>query len=260
MQPDGKIVVAGDAFVPGNPNDVGDALVARYNSDGSIDTSFGDAGQRVIDIAVGTDLARNLVLQPNGAIVIAGDPFGSDPDDRTGVARFDANGNLDSSFGTGGKVILSSRIGRGLALQPDGKLLLVGPSSVLATSQFAMTRLNADGTTDTGFGSAGVVFTSVSNATIGAGDIAQAVALHPDGRIYVAGVAGSLNRNFGLARYSSNGTLDTSFSTDGVLTVDFDGQTDSAESVAVLSNGKIVLSGVATPTSNDGYGVIRVNP
>jgi uncharacterized delta-60 repeat protein len=260
VQPDGKIVVAGDAFVPGNPNDVGDALVARYNSDGSIDTSFGDAGQRVIDITVGTDLARNLVLQPNGAIVIAGDPFGSDPDDRTGVARFDANGNLDSSFGAAGKVILSSRIGRGLALQPDGKLLLVGPSSVLATSQFAMTRLNADGTIDTGFGSAGLVSTSVSNATIGAGDIAQAVALHPDGRIYVAGVAGSLNRNFGLARYSSNGTLDTSFSTDGVLTVDFDGQTDSAESVAVLSNGKIVLSGVATPTSNDGYGVIRVNP
>ena len=86
------------------------------------------------------------------------------------------------------------------------------------------------------------------------------MALHPDGRIYVAGVAGSLNRNFGLARYSSNGTLDTTFSTDGVLTVDFDGQTDSAESLAVLSNGKIVLGGVATPTSSDGYALIRVNP
>lgn len=260
VQSDGKIVVAGDAFVANNPNDFGDAMVARFNADGGIDSSFGDAGQRVIDITDGTDLARSLVLQPNGAIVIAGDPFGSDPDDRTGLARFDANGDLDSTFGAGGRLILSNRIGRGLALQPDGKLLLVGPSSVLATSQFAMTRLNADGTTDTSFGNAGLVVTPISNSTSGVGDTARAVALHPDGRIYVAGPSGSINRNFGLARYSSSGALDTTFATDGVLAIDFDGQVDVAESVVVQSDGKIVLGGTATPTSNDGYGLIRVNP
>ena len=260
VQSDGRILIAGDTLISGNPNDAADLLIARFEPDGRLDASFGVGGQRVLNVAGRADLARNLAVLPDGDIIVAGDPFGSEPTDRTAVVRLDASGALDAAFGANGVVILNHRMGRGLTVQPDGKLLLVGPSSVAGVSEFAMTRLNADGAVDTTFGVNGVVTTSLSNSTSGAGDAAQAVALHPDGRIYVAGVSGSINRNFGLARYSSSGALDATFASGGVASHDFNGLTDSAESVAVLADGRIVLGGVTTPASSDGYGLVRVHP
>jgi uncharacterized delta-60 repeat protein len=260
IQDDGKIVIAGDAPVTRGQSDFADLLLARFNADGTLDAGFGIGGARVLDVGAGTNLARNLLLLADGHIVVAGDPFGSNANDRTAVVRFDSRGSLDNTFGTGGAVVIDGRLGRGLALQPDGKLLLVGASTVLATSEFAMMRLNPDGTTDTAFGANGLVTTPVSNSTSGTGDIAQAVAVHASGRIYVAGVSGSPNQNFALARYTANGQLDSTFASGGSVTVDFNGLTDSAESLALLADGRILLGGVATPVSSAAYGLIRVNP
>jgi uncharacterized delta-60 repeat protein len=260
IQPDGRIVVAGMVAVTGNSNDVGDMLVARFNSDGSLDTGFGDAGLRTEAVTTGNDLARNIVLLPDGSMVVAGDPHATMPEDQTGVMKLDANGDLDPSFGTGGKrSILGARVGRGLARQYDGKLLLVGGTATLPSS-FAVMRLNADGSADTTFGNAGAVTTSISNATTGQGDIANAVAVRPDGRIYVAGQSGSINRNFALARYTAAGVLDTSFAGTGFVSIDFSGLNDGAESIALQPDTRIVLGGYATPTSSDGYGLVRINP
>ena len=259
IQPDGKIVIAGD-FPVDNPNDHGDVMVARFNADGSPDLGFGNTGSRVFDVNAGTNAARNLVIQPDGSIVVAGDPIGNNTGDETAVARLDASGNLDGSFGSGGKLVISTaRLGRGLALQSDGKLLLAGGTSTYPSS-FALMRLNADGSVDASFGNAGVVTTSITNATVGAGDVATSVALRPDGRIYVAGIAGSINQDFAVARYTTSGALDTSFGGTGSVVVDFTGLADGAESIVLEPSGKILLGGYATPTSSAGYGLVRINP
>lgn len=117
-------------------------------------------------------------------------------------------------------------------------------------------RLNADGSIDNSFGTAGAVSTDIS----GRGDSASAVALQSDGKIVVAGRSSSqVNSNFAVVRYNLNGAIDTSFANSGKLTVDFFGFTDIGESVAIQNDGKIVLGGLAR-NNVDGYGVARVLP
>lgn len=257
---DGRIVVAGDAFVENSTTDFGDFLLARYTANGTLDLSFGSGGSVVTDINARTDLARNLVVQPNGALVVSGDPPGTGPTRRTGVARYTANGALDASFGTGGKLeIPRALVGRGLALQSDGRFVLVGSATVLNMqndfSHFAVVRLNADGTFDNTFGANGITATSITGLT----DVAHAVALQADGRIVVAGEGNLVNPNFALARYNTDGKLDTTFAVDGKLVVDFFGLEDRAENVALQADGKIVAGGLAVDGTN-GYGLVRVNP
>jgi uncharacterized delta-60 repeat protein len=259
VQPDGKIVVAGET--------AGDFLLARYNSNGSLDTGFGTAGSLTTDIGGTANRATNIVLESNGNIVVSGgvpkvingDP--ATPEGHTDVVRYSANGGLDGSFGTGGKLALpATLVGEGLALAPDGKLLLAGSvnvgSGATASTDFALLRLNSNGSPDTTFGSAGTVVTAISNQR----DAALALALQADGKIVLAGSTGNSNTDFAVVRYNSNGTLDASFGGGfGVLTVDFFGFTDSAESVLVLPDGRILLGGVVEENS-DGYGLARLNP
>lgn len=129
-------------------------------------------------------------------------------------------------------------------------------SGATASTDFALMRLNADGRPDTTFGAAGTVTTAVSAERDGA----LAVALQTDGKIVVAGHTSNINSNFAVARYDSNGTLDTSFGNGrGVLTVDFFRFTDIGENVLVQPDGKIVVSGQAQ-NSVGGYGLARINP
>lgn len=260
IQADGRIVVAGEVDLPSGA-DFADFLVARYNADGTLDASFSADGTTTADIGAVPNTARNIVLQANGAIVVSGEPFGTfTGSDHSDVVRYDANGNLDSSFGVGGAVQLTgARVGEGLALQGDGKLVLAGNASVgtgpSAATQFSVRRLNADGNPDTTFGTAGTVNTPFTSS----GDAAFAVAIQVDGRIVVAGRSGLTNPDFAVARYLPNGTLDGGFANAGKLTVDFFGSADIAESVAVQSDGRIVLGGLARDNV-DGYGLARVNP
>ena len=253
IQTDGRIVVAGEAPL------TEDFALARYNADGSLDASFGTGGQLTTDLGNAPNLAGNIVLQPDGAIVVSGKPLGSGATlDHTDVARYLANGGLDASFGVGGKVTLSGAlVGEGLARQSDGKFVLVGSFVVGTVSQFAVRRLNANGSPDATFGTAGSVSTDFS----GRGDIANAVAIQPDGKIVVAGKSSiAVNSNAAVARYTSSGALDTAFGNGfGILTVDFFGSTDIAESVVLQTDGKIVLGGLAR-NFVDGYGLARVNP
>ena len=259
IQSDGRIVVAGDTPVANNAQDFADFLVMRYNADGRRDATFAVNGRVVTDMTSRTDLARNIVVQSDGALVVSGDPFGSDPSRRTSVARYTASGVLDTSF-AGGKLILAGAyVGRGLALQSDGRLILVGSMPVSNVpndvTHFAVMRLNTDGTFDNSFGTEGVMTTSITGLT----DVAHAVALQADGRIVVAGEGNLVNPNFALARYNTDGSLDTSFAVDGKLVVDFFGFEDRAENVAVQADGKVVAGGLVVRSTN-GYGLVRVNP
>ena len=264
IQPDGRIVVAGElAITSPIGTDFADFALARFNPNGSLDTTFGSAGRLTTDIGAGTNSARNIVLQPNGAIVVSGNPIGTAAGfDHTDMARYDSNGGLDATFGSGGKLSLGGAlVGEGLALQGDGRFVLVGSVNVgtgaTATARFALMRLNTNASPDTSFGNAGTVSTDIS----GRGDSAFAVAIQNDGRIVVAGRSSDqVSSDFALARYNLDGTLDTNFGNGfGIFTVDFFGSTDIAESVVLQADGKIVLGGLAR-NNVDGYGLARFNP
>jgi uncharacterized delta-60 repeat protein len=265
IQSDGKIVVAGEVDISSGA-DFANFVVARYSTNGTLDASFGLGGQLTTDIGGGTNSGRNIVLQANGAIVVSGEPFGTFAgSDHTDVVRYNLDGSPDSTFGSGGKLTLSgARVGEGLALQGDGKFVLAGvvdvsvPPGIPGTvTEFAVRRLNIDGSPDATFGSGGAASTAIS----GQRDAAQAVALQDDGKIVLVGRSSSIIENFAVARFNSNGSLDTGFGGNGggKLTIDFFGSTDIAESVAIQPDGKIVLGGLARDNV-DGYGVARINP
>lgn len=263
IQPDGRIVAVGDVDVASG-NDFGNFVVARFNADGTPDNSFSGDGQVVTDIGGATNTARNVVLQPNGSILVSGEPFGTFAgSERTDVVRYTASGALDAGFGTAGTLtIAGTRVGEGLALQSDGRFVLVGqidasipPATPGTATNFAVMRRNADGSPDPGFGAAGLASTPIS----GQRDAALAVTLQPDGKIVVAGRSSNSNVNFAVARYNTNGTLDTTFGRDssGTLAIDFFLFTDIAESVVVQPDGQIVLGG-ATRDNVDAYGLARI--
>ncbi len=257
IEPDGAIVVAGESDVQGRGDDFEDLLVARFRPDGTLDPTFGDGGQVRTDVAAVNNEARNLVLLPDGGVVVSGEPVGDiDGADHTELARYDADGHLDAGFGTNGVLELpGARIGEGLALQGDGRLVLVGRAIVAEERRFAVMRLDSNGTPDDTFGDGGLVTTDVADQ----GDAATAVAIQPDGRIVVAGRSGDINTDFAVARYLADGSLDDGFANHGTLTVDFFMLPDIAESVALQPDGMIVLGGFAQHDV-DGYGLARVLP
>jgi uncharacterized delta-60 repeat protein len=258
LQPDGGIIVVGDAPAPE------DMMVARYNDKGNLDLTFGEGGfkQFDFDFGLGAELAESVAVQSNGTIVVSGPHTkGGETvrEQHTAVVRLDAGGDPDASFGTAGVLLmLNARVGDGLAVQSDGRIVLVGDidSATPNTPKFSTMRLNANGTPDSSFGTDGRVVTAVTTK----GDQAKAVALQADGKIVVAGRSNNqANPNFAAVRYNADGTLDASFATAGIQTVDFFGFTDIAENVAIQRDGKIVLGGSAR-NNVDGYGLARVNP
>jgi uncharacterized delta-60 repeat protein len=220
--------------------------------------------------------AQNVVVQPaDEMIVVSGSSrnpgsSGVGIDHHTDIARYGPNGQPDPTFGDGGTLTLDGFVGADLAIQPDGRLLLVGtadttpptspPSSV---TELSVMRLEPDGTPDETFGDHGTTNVSVTALTSVTGDPGRdsgaALALQPDGRIVVAGATGGPNANFAVASLLPDGTLDPGFTDTGVMTIDFFGFTDVAESVAVTDDGSILVSGLARDNV-DGYGVARLSP
>lgn len=185
MYPDGKIVLAGFAIVGGRS----DFALARYNSNGSLDANFGAGGKVITDLFGGDDGARTVSIQSGGKILAAGST-------NSGAAfvRYNPDGSLDTTFGTGGKVAGGPESGvAALGIQWDGKMLVAGTSSLAFRRDFALVRYNSDGTLDNTFGAGGQVSTD-----FGGNDQASALTILPDGKILVSGFSDS---NFALARY-----------------------------------------------------------
>ncbi|MBV9960353.1 MAG: hypothetical protein JO360_18140 [Acidobacteria bacterium] len=172
---------------------------------------------------------------------------------------FAALGDLDQTFGTGGKVLTGigagAVTGRGMVIQPDGKIVVAGATNLNApASDFLVTRYNTDGTLDTTFDGDGKVTTDFNNRS----DAAFAAAIQPDGRIVVVGVSGtnSTDKDFAIARYNSDGSLDSSFDGDGRVVTDFGNLSDEAAAVAIATTGKIVVAGT-TSSRNGDFAVAR---
>ncbi|GAB4483392.1 MAG: hypothetical protein OHK0044_32620 [Burkholderiaceae bacterium] len=252
LAPSGKIVVAGASH---NGADY-DFALARYNTDGTPDTSFGGGGKVVTPIGSSDDGAQALALAPDGRIVVAGYSRGGTGNDFA-LARYNADGSLDTSFGNGGKIVTAMGTGDAaayaLALAPDGRIVVAG-YSIGADYDFALARYNADGSLDATFGSGGKVVTRV-----GSGDDApKALALAPDGRIVVAGSSGSgANSDFALARYNADGSLDTSFGNGGKVTIGIGTIASLAYAMALAPDGRIVVAGASFNGAGTDFALAR---
>jgi uncharacterized delta-60 repeat protein len=235
-QPDGKLVAAGQSY---GPSQTYEFTLVRYEVDGTLDTSFGADG--VVTTPVGSSDAEAfaLVLQPDGKLVVAG---GNRAD--FVLARYQTDGNLDPSFGIGGIAI--TPVGSGfdeahaLALQPDGKLLAAGT----AEEGFALARYTSTGSLDATFGNGGIVLTPIENQAV-----AFAMLRLPSGKIVVAGGAKGGDRvpRLAVARYTSNGSLDSSFGSGGTVTTLIGLETYAARSVVAQPNGRIIVVGTSYP-------------
>jgi uncharacterized delta-60 repeat protein len=251
VQPDGKIVVAGNTLVRFQGDVIMGSFtlpdkfaVTRFNPDGGLDTTFGTGGQVLAgfgsDQSSGTlgDVANGVALQPDGKIVVAG----SVPRPATSahdfvLIRFNADGSLDTGFGTGGLVTVSPAGwgGGAVAVQPDGKIVTLG-------SGFTVMRFDATGQPDSGFGTGGSVTTTFAGLSLVS---AMDVALQPDGKIVAAGGGGSY---FGAARYDAAGRLDPSFGSGGPVAVNLAVHSGPIR-LALQSDGKVVLAGTRNGTS-----------
>ncbi len=253
IQSDGKIVVAGSIINGSN----WDFVLARYNTDGSLDNTFGTGGKVITDFAGQDDDGQSVVIQSDGKIVIAGQAYNGSNGD-FGLARYNTDGSLDNTFGTNGKVTTdiasNDDYGFSIAIQSDGKIVVAGQANNGSNNDFALARYNTDGGLDNTFDTDGKVTTDFS----GNNDDVQSVVIQSGDKILVAGTAGDgSNDDFALARYTSSGSLDNTFGTGGKVITDFASNWDYGFSIAIQSDGKIVVAGQASNGSNNDVALAR---
>ena len=271
VQPDGKIVAVGAAAATSGNNGT-NVLVARYTAAGALDASFGTNGSVITklrgNIPAGSYFsasAQDLALLPDGKVLVAGQTttvaFG-----RMAVLRYNSDGTLDQSYGQAGVVITEFPVGPNgvnggvsalaLAQQSDGKSVLAGSYVDNGFTEFALARINSDGSADGTFGTNGQVTTPIKNGDA----VALDVLLQPDGKIVAGGYfqAGLRNRDFALMRYNSNGALDTTFGRKGIATNDLNnGTDDEITSMILQADNKIVAGGQTGQYPSFDFGLAR---
>jgi uncharacterized delta-60 repeat protein len=251
IQGNGKIVVVGSTGAAARE----DFALARYNPNGSLDTSFSGDGKQTTDVNAG-DSARGVALQDDGKIVAAG--FNGAPDGGGfALARYNPNGSLDPSFSGDGRQttnFANGALARGVAIQGDGKIVAVGLAGANFAQDFALARYNPNGSLDPSFSGDGRQTTDFGGDTEGA----MGVAIQSDGKIVAVGFSFP-DVDFALARYNPNGTLDSSFSGDGRQMTDF-GDLAEAAGVAIQGDGKIIAVGSAGAGNDRDFALARYNP
>ena len=252
-----KIVVVG--FSTDDTGTTSFAL-ARYNPDGSLDTNFSGDGKQATVVGAFGEGGRTGWHSRATKIVAVGttNEFGSHTRSFA-LARYRLNGTLDTSFSGDGRQTTELDFGefagaRGVAIQADGKIVAVGEVSD-GLGDFALARFNLNGSPDMSFSDDGLQTTDFA---FGDPAGARGVAIQADGKIVAVGGAGG---DFALARFNSNGSLDMSFSGDGLQTTDFlSGAADAANDMAIQANGRIVAVGFAGGGATDfDFGLARYN-
>jgi uncharacterized delta-60 repeat protein len=256
-QPDGKVLVGGSAKD-------GDQLLfalARYSGSGELDTTFGTGGVVLTRIGDGRAAGINtLLIQSDGEIVAVG-TASDDGQQKFALDRYTSSGILDTSFGTAGVVLTpigganstADSLANAAVLQPDGKIVAVGTTSLTVQvgpsesvqSVFALARYTTSGALDTGFGTNGLTASTIGNGNYA---VANAALLQTDGGLLVAGSAfQGTGTDFAVARYTPAGVLDTGFGTSGVTLTPIGsvGGVATAYGLAAAAGGAIVADGYA---------------
>lgn len=262
VQPDGKIIIVGSS-----ESNFG---MARYNQNGIIDSGFGNSGRVVTDIDIegvtgDWKSAVSAAVQADGKIVVVGEIEKNEPGTAMAVVRYNTDGSIDTEFGTKGVVITAFpdkyyTTPSAVTIQ-DGKILAVALVGSGDEVDFGLARYNPDGSLDGTFGTSGLVVTDASG--INKYDAPYAIAIDSNGKIVVAGFGEYYNSSYSnyypqvvVARYNDDGTLDTSFDTDGIAAGRyFDGRDDRVYAIAIQPDGKLILAG----NTDDYMAVTRMN-
>jgi uncharacterized delta-60 repeat protein len=264
VQPDGKLVVVGTVLAAGARDSWG---IARYNPDGTLDTTFGTGGLVQIRFSGEAGWAYDVAVLPDSELLVGGmrqDPSGF------AVARLTSTGQVDTTFGSGGVASVNpdpthnwyNTSGQAMTAQPDGKILMTGIANF---NSLPVVRFNANGTLDTTFNGTGIqlipeaAFGSSANSVEG-----DSLAVQADGKIVVVGSANTSSSNYSnwvTARLNSDGSLDTSFNGGGVSVLNLIGNAPSAHDVVVQPDGKILVGGQHVIVGTGFYPALaRYNP
>jgi uncharacterized delta-60 repeat protein len=242
----GRFLVAGRSEVEVFYNDI---VLARYNSDGSLDATYDDDGVKVEDIEDQNSTLTDITVQPDGkAVLVGAAAVGSRF--RFGVVRLQENGELDPSFGAGGRI--KAQVGTNtsradaVALQPDGKVVVAGA----ADGGAGVVRYLTNGFPDPAFDLDGQF--NATNGTL------SSIALQPDGRIVVGGQVGAgSSRDFLIGRLTTNGAPDSTFDMDGWTTTSVANGEDGVMDIKIQGDGKILAAGIATVNGQYDFALVR---
>ena len=236
VQPDDKLVVSGRSG--------SDFIIARFNADGTADSTFGTGGRTLTNFGgTGGATAFAVALGPNGTIVLGGGANGA-----FAFARYTSAGALDPSFGNGGTITYdvgtTNDAIAAIAVQSDGSIIVAGAGDIGGASVL-VTRLTPAGAPDLTFGGGTVIVRVPGLAALtdlGAADATEGLAVQPDNKILIANR--TPDGNFGLVRLMPDGAPDPAFGTGGLAVADFGGE-DDADSVLLkgAAAGQIMVVG-----------------
>jgi len=259
IQSDGKIVVVGNTH-NGVNSDFG---MTRYNTDGSLDNTFGIGGKVITDFANGNDAANSVIIQTDGKIILIGQATITTYYDFA-LARYNLNGTLDTTFGVNG--ITTTSIGSGNdfgnagSIQPDGSIVVAGTIDYGSGSRIALTRYNSNGILDSTFDLDGIMIAPQIQKQA----FAYSLKLQTDNKIVVAGSADTAI--FSLfyfdilsLRVNTNGNLDSSYGSNGISLIDLNDY-EEARDLIIQTDGKIILAGYGRPSIDEDFTIVRLMP
>ncbi|HYV95726.1 MAG TPA: T9SS type A sorting domain-containing protein [Chitinophagales bacterium] len=256
VQHDGKIVVVGSTD---NWTNYYNVILVRYTEDGLLDSTFDSDGIAEVSLANEDDRAMGAALQADGKIVVVGSiSFNVNHLDYF-ISRFNGNGSLDSLFGSNGFVQVDydneNQEGESITIQADGKILAGGYSNQSMVANFMIARFTSQGIPDSTFGINGKSLTD-----LGGDDRAYSMTVQPDGKILQNGYTfANYTTDVSLMRYNSDGTPDYSFGTSGIVITDVSGFEDYSRSIALQTDGKILLSGSSRFNTSTDFTLLRYN-
>ncbi len=252
LQPDGKIIVVGESRA--RNYSFHSFAIARFNLDGSPDSSFGNNGLKISPLSDGYGIGTAVAVQNDGRIVVTG-YLGNG----VTVFRFNIDGSFDNSFGTNGKTTWFSDVsfGSGLAIQSDGKIVVGGGFANSSYWDFGLFRFNQNGSIDRKFGINGKASFSLSSRH----DSVTSVAIQPDGKIVVVGSAQNASTpsyaQFAIARFYGNGRIDSTFGSGGGTVTSLGNNENIATSLALQSDGKILVTGTSYDGDRERIAIVR---
>ncbi|MFK8038128.1 MAG: T9SS type A sorting domain-containing protein [Crocinitomicaceae bacterium] len=244
LQNDGKIIAVGHTW----EGSVNNFALARYNSDGSLDASFGNSGIISTSLFGNNAFAKTLKVQNDGKIIVGGMVFDSPPDGSSlAIVRYNQDGTLDNTFGGGGISTTDVTPGFGLtaldilndlAIQQNGKVVVCGISG----PDGVILRYNSDGNLDLSFGLNGI---KTHNFSTGGMSVFNGIDLQQDGKIITVGFSSGMNgiSDLLVIRSNINGDLDNTFGNMGIIFTPLSAEADGAEDVLVQQDGKILVGG-----------------
>jgi uncharacterized delta-60 repeat protein len=252
LQNNGDFLVGGYASLNTPEGDFHWAFTLhRFKADGVLDTSFGAKGQVIYKPRLPRVFVRAMHMQPDGKVVMAGFNSPDDPFDLAAkmmvVVRFLPDGRLDTTFGNGGVIernlLEAAVIPLEIRSLKSGHILIAGGFQMKKGEQSSVIRLIPNGEIDTSFGSQGLAMVPSGSAVLPEPVRPKAFTLQADGKLILAGETVKKVSNVVLVRFSSSGQLDSSFATDGIKIIEFDGRDLGVKAVATQADGKLTLAG-----------------